>query len=93
MLVVVRSLAFWSEGGGADTPGTRQGCGGGPLETNLSSYLLKPFANSWVDGCTSLEGARFLSFTLSSAVSSTAVCRWIGTWRARAVGRGESGEL
>jgi len=26
------------------------------LETNLSSYLIKPFSASWEDGCTSLEG-------------------------------------
>ncbi|KAM0787289.1 hypothetical protein ACM66B_006522 [Microbotryomycetes sp. NB124-2] len=32
------------------------GCGGGPLETNLSSYLVKPFSTKWSDGCTSLEG-------------------------------------
>ncbi|SCZ96438.1 BZ3500_MvSof-1268-A1-R1_Chr8-2g10193 [Microbotryum saponariae] len=31
------------------------GCGGGPLETNLSSYLVKPYATKWADGCTSLE--------------------------------------
>ncbi|KAK4048954.1 3',5'-cyclic-nucleotide phosphodiesterase pde1 [Microbotryomycetes sp. JL201] len=32
------------------------GCGGGPLETNLSSYLVKPYSTKWTDGCTSLEG-------------------------------------
>ncbi|SCV67298.1 BQ2448_5944 [Microbotryum intermedium] len=31
------------------------GCGGGPLETNLSSYLVKPYSTKWADGCTSLE--------------------------------------
>ncbi|KAM0746891.1 hypothetical protein T439DRAFT_329581 [Meredithblackwellia eburnea MCA 4105] len=31
------------------------GCGGGPLETNLSSYLIKPYSKKWSDGCTSLE--------------------------------------
>ncbi|ORY66816.1 cAMP phosphodiesterases class-II-domain-containing protein [Leucosporidium creatinivorum] len=32
------------------------GCGGGPLETNLSSYLCKPYSTRWSDGCTLLEG-------------------------------------
>ncbi|KAL8278499.1 hypothetical protein RQP46_009189 [Phenoliferia psychrophenolica] len=32
------------------------GCGGGPLETNLSSYLLKPYSHKWAAGCTALEG-------------------------------------
>ncbi|GAA5820140.1 hypothetical protein JCM3770_005388 [Rhodotorula araucariae] len=31
------------------------GCGGGPIETNLSSFLIKPFARSWTDGCTGIE--------------------------------------
>ncbi|BGP44138.1 3',5'-cyclic-nucleotide phosphodiesterase pde1 [Rhodotorula kratochvilovae] len=32
------------------------GCGGGPIETNLSSFLIKPFARNWTDGCTGIEG-------------------------------------
>ncbi|KAK4053285.1 3',5'-cyclic-nucleotide phosphodiesterase pde1 [Microbotryomycetes sp. JL221] len=32
------------------------GCGGGPLETNLSSYLVKPYSQPWTAGSTSLEG-------------------------------------
>ncbi|BGP28212.1 cAMP-specific phosphodiesterase [Rhodotorula toruloides] len=34
----------------------RQGCGGGPIETNLSSFLIKPYGRKWTDGCTGLEG-------------------------------------
>ncbi|GAA5916623.1 hypothetical protein JCM8208_004998 [Rhodotorula glutinis] len=32
------------------------GCGGGPIETNLSSFLVKPYASKWTDGCTGIEG-------------------------------------
>ncbi|GAA5989631.1 hypothetical protein JCM11641_002906 [Rhodosporidiobolus odoratus] len=32
------------------------GCGGGPIETNLSSYLVKPYQAKWTDGCTAIEG-------------------------------------
>ncbi|CDR49400.1 hypothetical protein NBRC10512_000370 [Rhodotorula toruloides] len=32
------------------------GCGGGPIETNLSSFLVKPYGRKWTDGCTGLEG-------------------------------------
>jgi len=32
------------------------GCGGGPLETNLSCYLFKPYGQPWSNGCTSVEG-------------------------------------
>ncbi|KAI0670649.1 cyclic-AMP phosphodiesterase [Trametes maxima] len=31
------------------------GCGGGPFEDNLSSYLLKPKQSSWSDGIVALE--------------------------------------
>lgn len=31
------------------------GTGGGPLETNLSAYLLKPASSAWSGGCVSLE--------------------------------------
>ncbi|KPV72802.1 uncharacterized protein RHOBADRAFT_8424, partial [Rhodotorula graminis WP1] len=34
---------------------TLQGCGGGPVETNLSSFLVKPYASKWTDGCTGIE--------------------------------------
>lgn len=40
-----------------------QGCGGGPIETNLSSFLLKPYDGKWTDGCTGLEGALRLLFS------------------------------
>ncbi|GAA5858238.1 hypothetical protein JCM8547_005704 [Rhodosporidiobolus lusitaniae] len=32
------------------------GCGGGPIETNLSSFVVKPYSKQWTDGCTGLEG-------------------------------------
>ncbi|GAA5929667.1 3',5'-cyclic-nucleotide phosphodiesterase PDE1 [Sporobolomyces koalae] len=32
------------------------GCGGGPIETNLSCYLVKAKSDSWQDGCVALEG-------------------------------------
>ncbi|GAA5849257.1 hypothetical protein JCM9279_006428 [Rhodotorula babjevae] len=32
------------------------GCGGGPIETNLSSFLVKPYASKWTEGCTGIEG-------------------------------------
>ncbi|GAA5881808.1 hypothetical protein JCM1840_003884 [Sporobolomyces johnsonii] len=32
------------------------GCGGGPIESNLSCYLVKPYTRTWDEGCTSLEG-------------------------------------
>ncbi|GAA5913929.1 3',5'-cyclic-nucleotide phosphodiesterase PDE1 [Sporobolomyces salmoneus] len=32
------------------------GCGGGPLETNLSCYLVKARQQAWKDGCAALEG-------------------------------------
>ncbi|GJN94558.1 hypothetical protein Rhopal_007641-T1 [Rhodotorula paludigena] len=32
------------------------GCGGGPIETNLSSFLVKPYRSKWTDGCTGIEG-------------------------------------
>ncbi|KAI5474439.1 cAMP-specific phosphodiesterase [Pseudohyphozyma bogoriensis] len=45
------------------------GCGGGPLETNMSSYLLKPFNARWEDGCVSLEGGSGLG-ALSNLIES-----------------------
>ncbi|GAA5829490.1 hypothetical protein JCM3766R1_001122 [Sporobolomyces carnicolor] len=32
------------------------GCGGGPLETNLSCYLVKSREQSWTNGCAAIEG-------------------------------------
>ncbi|TXT09009.1 hypothetical protein VHUM_02483 [Vanrija humicola] len=32
------------------------GCGGGPLETDCSGYLVKPLQNRWEDGVLALEG-------------------------------------
>ncbi|GAA5961834.1 hypothetical protein JCM3765_004089 [Sporobolomyces pararoseus] len=32
------------------------GCGGGPIETNLSCYLVKAKQTSWKKGCAALEG-------------------------------------
>ncbi|KAI0781212.1 cAMP phosphodiesterases class-II-domain-containing protein [Trametes elegans] len=34
------------------------GCGGGPYENNLSSYLLKPSESSWKDGIIALEAGK-----------------------------------
>lgn len=34
-----------------------QGCGGGPVGSNLSSYLVKSASRRWSEGCTGLEGA------------------------------------
>jgi hypothetical protein len=31
------------------------GTGGGPFETDLSAYLLKPACSAWASGCVSLE--------------------------------------
>ncbi|BGP21128.1 hypothetical protein JCM10213_008959 [Rhodosporidiobolus nylandii] len=43
------------------------GCGGGPIETNLSSYLVKPYHAKWTDGCTGLEGGSTIG-ALSSLI-------------------------
>lgn len=32
------------------------GCGGGPVEDNLSAYLLKPSQQPWSTGFTSIDG-------------------------------------
>ncbi|ETW85656.1 cyclic-AMP phosphodiesterase-like protein [Heterobasidion irregulare TC 32-1] len=40
------------------------GCGGGPSETNLSAYLLKPYDAAWLDGTVALEAGSGLG-TLS----------------------------
>lgn len=41
------------------------GSGGGPMETDLSCYLLKPLESSWEQGCVSLEAGE--SIVLGSA--------------------------
>ncbi|GAA5941992.1 hypothetical protein JCM1841_003853 [Sporobolomyces salmonicolor] len=43
------------------------GCGGGPIESNLSCYLVKPYARRWAEGCTSLEGGSTIG-ALSSLI-------------------------
>ncbi|GAA6063270.1 hypothetical protein JCM10212_004285 [Sporobolomyces blumeae] len=39
------------------------GCGGGPIESNLSCYLVKPKNKKWNDGCTALEGKSTTEFS------------------------------
>ncbi|GAA5887167.1 hypothetical protein JCM6882_009471 [Rhodosporidiobolus microsporus] len=43
------------------------GCGGGPIETNLSSFLVKPYLGKWTEGCTGLEGGSTIG-ALSSLI-------------------------
>ncbi|GAA5833377.1 hypothetical protein JCM11251_003477 [Rhodosporidiobolus azoricus] len=43
------------------------GCGGGPIETNLSSFLVKPYSGKWTDGCTGIEGGSTIG-ALSSLI-------------------------
>lgn len=43
------------------------GCGGGPVGSNLSSYLVKPAARKWSEGCTGLEGGSTLGAIVALA--------------------------
>ncbi|GAA6024507.1 hypothetical protein JCM10207_000398 [Rhodosporidiobolus poonsookiae] len=43
------------------------GCGGGPLEGNLSSFLVKPYSKRWTDGCTGLDAGSTIG-ALSSLI-------------------------
>ncbi|KWU42298.1 hypothetical protein RHOSPDRAFT_10831, partial [Rhodotorula sp. JG-1b] len=43
------------------------GCGGGPVGSNLSSYLVKPASRKWSEGCTGLEGGSTLGAIVALA--------------------------
>ncbi|POY70977.1 putative 3',5'-cyclic-AMP phosphodiesterase [Rhodotorula taiwanensis] len=43
------------------------GCGGGPVGSNLSSYLVKPAAQRWSEGCIGLEAGSTLGAIVSLA--------------------------
>ena len=58
------------------------GCGGGPSEDNLSSYLLRSSAHAWSEGCVNVEGGTSLherGATESAGSGIGAIARLIET--------------
>lgn len=59
-----------ARGGGERKPAFEMlvlGCGGGPVGSNLSSYLVKSASRRWSEGCTGLEGGSTLGAIVALA--------------------------